>query len=324
MRLRTRSDRHRRAFGEKWARWAPVASVTFMIQAACAAQGTDAVESGDEPTALSAAASPACSPFCLGSPDPFELLFEHGTFETCELSPDFAFGDLVLQNNQYMAGPDGLEGKAWTCTHYYRDARRVLFGWDWSLPATPAVYVYPEVIYGLKPWSAESTTALLPAKVADAYALRVDYAVATQSAQGSLNLAFDVWITATSASAPEDIRFELMIWEARRDMVPFGSRVDTNVTTSNGSYELYVGEPDWEPPGTNWTYLAFARKESRGAGRVEIGQFLKYLVRNGYAIDPAGHYVSSVELGNELGSGSGRTVVTDYRVSLGTTPIPSP
>jgi hypothetical protein len=286
---------------------------------ACAAHD-EAEGTGEERSALVPSGFPACIPPCLGTPDPFELLFEHATFETCSLAPDYAFGGLVLQNNQYGAGPNGLDKtKSFTCTHYYRDARRQLFGWRWSLPASPSFYVYPEVIYGLKPWSGASTTPLMPVRVTNAYGLGVDYAAAMQTASGSLNLAFDIWLTTTEASAPEDIRYELMIWEARRDMVPFGTRVETNVTTPNGAYELYVGEPDWEPPGTNWTYLAFARKEQRAAGHVDVGELLSYLVRRRYVSAPAGLFVSSVELGNELGSGSGRTVITDYRVSLGTT-----
>ena len=299
-----------------------LASMGFLLLVACAAEGPDPDDVAGEDRAVSAL---TCIPPCLGSPDPFELLFEHATFETCRLTPDYAFGELVLQNNQYGAGPRGLDGShGSTCTHYYRDQQRELFGWDWSLPSTPTFYVYPEAIFGLKPWSGYSTTRLLPAKVADAYALRADYAVATQMQGSSLNLAFDIWLTATEASAPEDIRFELMIWEYRRDMTPFGARVATDVTTSSGVYDLYAGEPDWEPPGTNWTYLAFARKEARGAGRVEIGEFLKYLVLRRTITNPANLFVSSVELGNELGSGSGRTVVTDFHVGFGTKPIPGP
>ena len=102
-----------------------------------------------------------------------------------------------------------------------------------------------------------------------------------------------------------------MIWEDASTLTPFGDFVET-VETSNGSYDFYRGEPDWEPEGSNWTYLAFVRKENRLLGTTDIDELLEYLVGSGVVSDQS--YLGSIEFGNEVGNSTGYTLLKKFEI----------
>jgi len=143
--------------------------------------------------------------------------------------------------------------------------------------------------------------------------LSVDFDIAVSRNEGEFNLAFDLWITANATAQPADIRYELMIWEDAHAIEPFGEYVGA-VNTSNGRYALYRGEPDWEPEGTEWTYLAFLRTEGRVNGSVSIDELLNYLIEQ--KIITGEHYLSSIEFGTEVGNSKGYAVLKQFDIHL--------
>ncbi len=177
-----------------------------------------------------------------------------------------------------------------------------------------SVNAYPEIIFGWKPfydWQ-PSTTTRLPRQIKTISKLKVDYDIESDIT-GTHNLAFDNWICTENTPHPGNIRFEFMIWEDYHNMTPFGDLID-EVTTSNGVYKFYKGEPDWEPAGSNWTYICFQRVSPRTSGIVDVDEILDYLVSHGHVSQD--FYLSSLEIGNESANCKGSTIVKKFDVTI--------
>ncbi|MDX9905305.1 MAG: hypothetical protein RBS55_01830, partial [Bacteroidales bacterium] len=195
------------------------------------------------------------------------LLTGNPDYTSCEKYNTYRFDELMMENNMWNVNnlPPGSFSQ---CIYHYEEGITTLFGWEWSFGEDQyGVNAYPEVIFGVKPWYAwqGSTTIHIPKKVGDITSCKVDYDAECFVNDGEYNLAFDNWICHTSTVSPENIRFEFMIWEDSKGLTPFGDLYG-QVETTNGTYKLYKGEPDWEPAGCNWTYLAFVKEEKRQSG----------------------------------------------------------
>ena len=246
-------------------------------------------------------------------PSDLRLLFSEPTQEACE---SFALIDLVeisLENNTWNAA--NLNSNSYRqCINTASITNHDLVGWQWSYPDDAhGINAYPELIYGKKPWHNRSTTSDIPKQIATIERLKVRYKATISRNQGEYNLAFDNWISSSANSRPEDIQFEFMIWEDAHEIRPFGDYRAT-VATSQGNYRLYTGEPDWEPAGSNWTYLAFVRENNRTEGIVDIDELLDYLVLND--IVPEDSYLSSIEFGTEVGNSKGYAVIEEFSIDL--------
>jgi len=242
-----------------------------------------------------------------------ELLFNQYSQNACGIFETIAVNELVLENNLWNASNLPL-GSYSQCVYNYINGSNSFFGWQWAFPDDAyGVNAFPQVIYGWKPWSQKSTTIELPKKISEISKLKVTYDAEVYRNNGDYNLAFDNWINASSSITPGNIQFEFMIWEETNNLIPFGDYVDT-VTTTNGVYEFYQGEPDWEPAGSNWTYIAFKRVEQRQKGTVDVDELLSYLIEQN--IVPTDSFLASIELGNEVGNSTGYTIIKEFEVEI--------
>lgn len=244
-----------------------------------------------------------------------KLLFEHSTYSSCVKYNTHRFGELMLENNLWNA--DGLDPSSFSqCIYRYQNGASRLLGWKWSFTKDQkGVNAYPVIIYGLQPWysGSRSTTTNLPRKISEISRLVVDYHSKRHVDDGEYNLAFQNWICSSSGASPGSILFEFMVWEDYQNLTPFGN-YKGEIMTTNGKYKLYKGEPNWEPSGCNWTYLAFVRVEKRNSGKVSIDELLKYLVNQN--IVSSENYLVSIGLGNEVGNSTGYTVFENYNVEI--------
>lgn len=242
-------------------------------------------------------------------PTELQQVFTAATVEECGEFTLINKGEINIENNTWNAtnlAPNSYE----QCIYQYNN----WVGWKWSYPDTAeGINAYPQLIYGKKPWHNGSTTTALPIEIDQIERLKAQYAVAISRNEGEYNLAFDNWISSAVSSRPEEILFEFMIWEDYHEIIPFGDFI-ANVVTPNGAYDLYTGEPTWEPEGTNWTYIAFVRTSKRTEGTVDIDLLLQYLVDQ--AIVPSDSYLSSIEFGTEIGNSKGYAVIKSFDISL--------
>ena len=240
-------------------------------------------------------------------------LFTEPTQQACDAFALLDLGEISLENNTWNTS-NLSPGSYRQCIYLSANSTTDLVGWSWSFPADAhGVNAYPQLIYGKKPWHSSSTTSNIPRQIASIERLKAHYKATITRNEGGYNLAFDNWISSSASSNPADILFEFMIWEDAHEIRPFGNYRAT-VTTSQGNYQLYTGEPDWEPAGSNWTYLAFVRENNRTEGVVAIDELLNYLTTHG--IVPDDSYLSSIEFGTEIGNSAGYAVIEEFAIDL--------
>ena len=244
-------------------------------------------------------------------PENNELLFNRYSAKSCEQYFNLVFDEYKIENNTWNT--QGI-GSFSQCVYLFESDILTLAGWEWDYPESArGVNAYPEIIYGWKPWHNSSTNSNLPIEVSDISSLNVIYDFEITRNDGDFNLTFDNWITSSSDVMPENILYEFLITEEKVNLEPFGEFQET-IETSSGAYSFYMGEPDWEPEGSNWTLLAFVRSEPRNSGTVHIDEFLNYLIEKN--IISESDYLASIELGNEIGNSSGKTIIREFKVNI--------
>ncbi|HNX58811.1 MAG TPA: hypothetical protein PKK43_06915 [Spirochaetota bacterium] len=236
------------------------------------------------------------------------LLAEEGMQKKSKDWDSYSKGPLLLQNNTW--------GKK-SITDYeqsilYNEKTGVI-GYEWRWPDKYVdegnyVKAYPEVIYGKKPWSPDSTVASMPELVSSCDR-KIDFKL-THESTGENNIAFDIWITKSKDSKPEDITGEIMIWIRNNGMhVPPKSDVSKTVTLGGRKYDfMTVGGGG----GGSWRYICFQASPMMDEGVINLKEFLAFLVKEKF-VDPK-HYVAAIEFGNEVVSGKGRTLLQKYEI----------
>ncbi len=192
-------------------------------------------------------------------------------------------------------------------------------GWSWIWPGTdPSVFAYPEIIFGWKPWTGgPSSDPRFPLKLSSMQHLTIQYAVETE-ADGSYNLAPEVWIIKSRSSAgepnPRLITAEIMFWmEAAGAARPAGDVVD-HVVVGGIDYELWQKDGAGDNGAGGWRLLSFKTPTTQRAGTVPVDELLRHLLKKAL-IDP-NQYLATVEFGNEISGGSGTTWVKKFAVDV--------
>lgn len=180
-------------------------------------------------------------------------------------------------------------------------------GWSWSWQSSNGkVRAYPEIHYGWD-WEKKFTTHKLPIKVNKIKEVQVTYDVTT-SAEGLFNLAFDLWLTKASFPTRNNLSREVMIWVDGTKKNP-GATLVGRFSIDDGEYDLFI-EHDWN----SWTYFAFVRVVPKLKGTLSIHKFLHFLKNAGY-ISP-NEFLVEIEIGNEIWTGKGETVVNSYSIHV--------
>ena len=214
------------------------------------------------------------------------------------------YGDYLIENNVWG---QGSINEFTQCIFTTNDSS---FGWNWDWPDIGYnVKAYPEIIFGKKPWSVNSTTNELPIKIDNVETFEVNFDLNIE-ASGNYNLAFEFWVTEDSISNQDQITNEVMIWTANSLLQPAGEQI--SVFFSDGYYyDLYRAEFD------NWIYYAFVSQTDQQEGTLHVHNFINYMLATGH-LNP-NEYMASFELGNEIVSGSGQTNIQQYSISVNET-----
>lgn len=194
-------------------------------------------------------------------------------------------------------------------------------GWAWRWPTRDGLYAYPHVLVGLSPWhAAPSNDPRFPRRLADTRVLRFTHDF-EQLGSGKQNLAADIWITtrAPVPGAPPDpsiLKAELMVWlHASPGLVDPAARPVGEALVQGERWPLHVraGWADASGGSTQrWTLISYHAPHMRLAGTVDVQALLQDAQARGLLAP--GDWVTGVELGNELVSGSGHTWVRQFSV----------
>jgi len=217
-------------------------------------------------------------------------------------------GEYVIENNVWNKGNIN---KYEQCVYIEQGHKGVDAGWAWNWPGLRFdVVAYPDIIYGKKPWFPSSTTPLLPNRIAELDCLQADFEV-VQLGSGKGNLSFDLWVTENRSATPESITREIMIWLSHSGFRPAGSRVDS-LNLDGYDIEVWQRENHSVTNGLEWTFFAFVYQSDLTEGPIDLMDYLDFLVDSGYI--SADEFLAGVDLGNEIVSGFGQTLLRNYEI----------
>lgn len=207
------------------------------------------------------------------------------------------------------------------------------YGWSWEWPDTSnSVFSYPEIIVGAKPWEpGPGNDDRFPRTIQDTPELYVTYDLDTEGT-GIYNLATSIWMIDTpTVSNPQDIgaiKTELMIWTDSQGFFPGDPITKRGEVAIDGyEWEIWAAENWGDASGANpntWTYILYFAKSPTTKITYDARKMLDDAISRGLINES--HYISVVELGNEILSGSGRTWINRFSVDLTmpTDSIPQP
>ncbi|MDO5654659.1 MAG: hypothetical protein Q4G27_00800 [Flavobacteriaceae bacterium] len=218
----------------------------------------------------------------------------------CNLNSEIKKDQFIVKNNLW--GKSRLKGARASLCSFYSDKA---VGWKWNLPENArGVIGYPAVQWGQGPWETTQSLHGFPVRLDSLTVLNVQFAAEQYIKHKKYNLAFDLWLSSAYFSHPKTITTEIMVWEDFYDFRSFGKKIQ-EIKTPFGDYEFWSGYIKNEEFGQDWQYFAFIRKEKRNAGTVDLNYFLQFLIQK--KLIDATQYLTSVELGNEIGNSSGFT-----------------
>ena len=266
------------------------------------------------------------------------LSSQSASISTLSCAPDAHLtnaGNATLFNNTWNSAAAGtaawtqcLQSRTWPATT--ATAATTQYGWRWSWPeAGGALFAYPSVFVGAKPWEAgPGNDARFPLSLAAAQSLRLRFAAETTltGSTSSRNLAASIWLIQTpQVAAPpveSDIKAEVMVWtDYTDDMVanpgsttPRGQFTDAQGITWDILADEHWGDASGGTAHT-WTYVAFHIRPGQrtSAANIDLLAMLRHLVSLGLISNSL--YIADVELGNELVAGQGETWLSDFSVT---------
>jgi hypothetical protein len=237
-----------------------------------------------------------------------------GVTSDCENYSVQTHGSLQIMNNAWAR--EKASGAYEQCVLRRGADGQEQFGWTWAWPGfEPEGYGFPEIIFGWKPWSGASTDAKLPLQISALKELSVRYAVSTEST-GKISLSAAVWLTSSGqATAPNPLAIadEITIWlDYPEGATPIGEGLGS-LAVDGVDYELFHAPNHGDRGnGQGWDLYYLKGPSQRLQGALKLDRFLEAM--QGKQLISPDHFVASVELGNELMSGSGTTWVSDFNV----------
>ncbi|MDI6101905.1 glycosyl hydrolase [Actinoplanes sp. NEAU-A12] len=180
--------------------------------------------------------------------------------------------------------------------------------WTWAGDNTK-VKSYASAVFGWHwGWKAAGTGLPVQLSAGKAVDTRWNFKV-TQTTSNVMNVAYDLWLHDMAGpdrqNNPTD---EVMVWLYRSGGAgPVGTKQAT-VTIAGATWDLYKGNIGWE-------VYSFVRTSNTSAADLDLTDFTNDLVARGWLAKTK--YLSSVQAGTEIFTGSGRLDTTAYSVKIG-------
>ncbi|MEV0895860.1 cellulose binding domain-containing protein [Actinoplanes sp. NPDC049802] len=181
--------------------------------------------------------------------------------------------------------------------------------WTWAGDNTKVKSYASSVLGWHWGWKVPSGTGL-PVRLSAGKAVRANWNFkVTQTTSNVMNVAYDLWLHDMAQpdwqNNPTD---EVMVWLYRSGGAgPVGTKQAT-VTIAGTTWDLYRGNIGWE-------VYSFVRTSNTSAADLNLTDFTNDLVSRGWLAKTK--YLSSVQSGTEIFTGSGRLDTTAYSVSIG-------
>jgi hypothetical protein len=195
-------------------------------------------------------------------------------------------------------------------------AGKRIAGWRWGSPwhFISRVVSQPQLVCGDKPWDASSHLRTDFPFQAGSKRLTASFN-ASLRASGVYNMTFTMWAVSSLPASKSVITHEIMIWTVNHGQVPAGSRHGV-LDVDGATYDVYVENKHTDNSGTNanvWMYVAFIARKPVLNGPLHLDAFIAYLLQQGLLTKD--HFLTSVELGNEVSHGAGIVELQNFSLS---------
>jgi xyloglucan-specific endo-beta-1,4-glucanase len=180
--------------------------------------------------------------------------------------------------------------------------------WNWAGDTTK-VKSYASAVLGWH-WGWKATGTGLPVQLSAGKAVNASWNFqVTQTTGNIMNVAYDLWLHDIAnpdwQNNPTD---EVMVWLYKSGGAgPVGTKQAT-VTIAGTTWDLYKGN-------IGWNVYSFVRTSNTSSAALNLTAFTDDLVARGWLAKSK--YLSSVQAGPEIFTGSGRLDTTAYSVKIG-------
>jgi xyloglucan-specific endo-beta-1,4-glucanase len=180
--------------------------------------------------------------------------------------------------------------------------------WTWAGDNTK-VKSYASAVLGWH-WGWKATGTGLPVQLSAGKAVNANWNFqVTQTTSNVMNVAYDLWLHDIAnpdwQNNPTD---EVMVWLYKSGGAgPVGTKQAT-VTIAGTTWDLYKGN-------IGWNVYSFVRTSNTSSAALNLTDFTDDLVARGWLAKSK--YLSSVQAGTEIFTGSGRLDTTAYSVKIG-------
>ncbi len=198
-------------------------------------------------------------------------------------------------------------------------------GWTWEWPTiskAPIIYAYPQIKIGRSPWDPmPCNDDRFPLSITNLKTLDISYEMVTKT-DGQHNLAATMWIVDSDKKIekrdPNAIKGELMIWTytTSKHLNPAGSKY-SEILVDDLKWEVWTQKNWSDPSGQNankWNNITFKLKQNQLKISYNALELVRYAVKE--RIIPEYSFIADVELGNEIRSGAGQTLIKSFNVSF--------
>ncbi len=232
---------------------------------------------------------------------------------TCVANGFVSLGQYWANNNQWGVAASGTSGQqcVWgTC----QTGDLVGWGtsWNWT-NASGGVKTYASIVFGWQ-YGFKVTNTGLPVLISTNPQVNCGWDF-TVSQTGTLDVSYDTWLHPTDVSkavndgANTTPSEEIMIWlyEAggAGPISATGKPVASNISLAGATWNLYQG-----PGGSTWPVSSYVRTSTATTAVMNMMVFYNDLVTRGWI--PNTRYLSSIQAGTEVTSGSGSLTTNGF------------
>jgi xyloglucan-specific endo-beta-1,4-glucanase len=224
----------------------------------------------------------------------------------CASGDDEVLGRYWLLNNLW--GADKGTGHQCVRSLSHQGSR---IGWstDWDWSGGPGqVKSFASVVLGWE-WGWKVPGTGLPVAVSDLRTVRTNWNFTlTQKTPNDLDVAYDLWFHNVPHPTDENPSAEVrvLLYHTGGEAVPPASKVGT-VTIDGASWDLYR-------TGSSWDVFSFVRSSPTTSAELDLKDFIDKARSIG--VPGSFDYLSSVQAGADVRTGSGRLTTTDYSVRI--------
>ncbi|BBH66349.1 hypothetical protein ACTI_30340 [Actinoplanes sp. OR16] len=273
------------------------------------------------PAAVSPAASPSASKIATASPSTSKIATAApATSKIATASPTASQGaedctdyaalvrGKFWVNNNVWGKADGAGSQCVRENGLSGDSLSWGTSWNWTGDTTK-VKSYASAVLGWH-WGWKATGTGLPIRLGDDKAVTANWNFqVTQTTSNIMNVAYDLWLhDVANPDWQDNPTDEVMVWLYRSGGAgPVGTKQAT-VTIAGTTWDLYKGN-------IGWNVYSFVRTSNTSSAALDLTAFTDDLVARGWLT--TSKYLSSVQAGTEIFTGSGRLDTTAYSVKIG-------